>query len=103
MDNDAFRFLQEAAGKPDWTRTVTDGGEREILSLARDHGYGCGMDELKQVAREILKGTEGAKEVSRQDIKEASADSVGFERKGGYGSDSGFALMSGIAAAVLKK
>lgn len=103
MDNDAFRFLQEAAGKPDWTKTITDGGEKEILSLAHGHGYDCGMDDLKQVAREIIKGKEDAKEVSRQDIKDASAASVGFDQKGGYGSDSGFALMSGVAASVLKK
>lgn len=103
MDNDAFRFLQEAVGKPDWVSTITDGEADEIVALAEENGYKCGLDDLKKVAREIIKGTEDPKDVSGQDIKEASAASVGFDKRGGYGSDSGFALMSGVAASVLKK
>ncbi len=103
MDHDAFRFLQEAAGKPAWTSTITDGGPDEIVALAQENGYRFEMEDLKKVAREIIKGSDDPKDVSGQDIEEASAASVGFDKQGGYGSDSGFVLMSGIAASVLKK
>lgn len=101
--DEAFRFLQEAASKPDWTATIVNGGTDEILTLARENGYHCDLEGLKHVAREIIAGTDQPGAVSGQDIQEASARSVGFDKKGGYGSDSGFALMSGVAASILKK
>lgn len=103
MGNDAFRFLQEAVGKPDWTATIKDCGAEQIVSLAQENGYKCELEDLKKVAREIIKGTDEPEKVSEEEIEDASAASVGFNKRGGYGSDSGFALMSGLAAAVLEK
>lgn len=103
MSNEAFRFLQEAAGKPEWVSAIENGGSDEIVALAQENGYPCQMEDLKKAAAEIIQGSDKPDDVSRGEIEEAAAGSVGFDKRGGYGSDSGFAIMSGIAASLLKK
>lgn len=103
MNREAFHFLQEAVGKPGWIETITEGEGDKVVALARENGYQCDLNDLKKVAGEIVHGTGEPQDVSQGEIKEAEAGSVGFDKRGGYGSDSGFAMISGLAAALLKK
>lgn len=103
MARHAFHFLQEAAAKPDWAERIKEGTSADILALARENGYECEWADLQEVSRELIKGSDQPGKVPKRDVEEAAAASAGFDEKGGYGSDSGFALLSGIAAAVLKK
>lgn len=103
MAKQALHFLQQAAAKPDWAEKIKEASSSEILALARENGFECEWGDLEEVSREIIKGSDRPGSVSEPDLEEASAASTGFDERGGYGSDSGFALLSGIAAAVLKK
>lgn len=103
MESDSFRFLQEAVGKPEWVSTIEKGSGEDVVSLARENGYDLDLARLRSMAAELVHGTGEPGDVTKREIEEAAESSAGFSERGGYGSDSGFGLMSGLAAALLKK
>ena len=101
MEN-AYRFMQEAAAHQDWLEKIRESEPEGIIAFAREQGYPCEFADLRSVSLEVLKGAPD-EEVSLSEIEEAKSASVGGDENGGYGADSGFALISEVAAEILKK
>ena len=99
-DSPAAKFIAESVNHPEWLKTIEAGSAEAVVALAKEHGFGCSLDDLKQAARELLPDTK--KEDQQAEVDEASAGMSDFETDTGYGNDTGYAALYGVAGTILK-
>ena len=93
----AAKFIEESVNHPEWLKTIETGQADDVVALAGEHGFACSIDELRAAARDLLPGTPDKKE-----IDEAASGMSDFENDTGYGSDTGYAALYGVAGTILK-
>ena len=101
----AAKFIEESVNHPEWLKTIEAGPADAVVALAREHGFECSLDDLKQAARDLLPGSEdhgGVGAPDKKEIDEAAAGMSDFESDTGYGNDTGYAALYGVAGVILK-
>ena len=89
----AAKFIEESVNHPEWLKTIESGQADAVVALAKEHGFECSFDDLKQAAHEL---------VPDKQVDEAAAGLSDFENDAGYGNDTGYAALFGVAGAILK-
>ena len=86
-------------------KTIESGQVEAVLHLAKEHGFECSLDDLKQAAQELLPGSSkegGAGHADQKEIDEAASGMSELETDTGYGNDTGYAALYGVAGVILK-
>ena len=105
MSTPASQFIDESVKHPDWLRTIEGGQAQTIVQLANDQGFACSLEDLKRAASELLGGNKPAGaggEPSAKKIDEAASGLSDLEGESGYGDDTGYAALYGVAGMILK-
>ncbi len=98
----AAKFIEDAVNHPEWLKTIEAGPADAVVKLASENGYPCTLDELKAAAKAVI-GTEADKgEPSKEEVDEAASGMSDFENDTGYGGDTGYAALFGVAGVILK-
>ena len=71
-----------------------------VVSLAKKHGFEVSLEDLKSAAKELLGNGQG--EPSGKEIDEAASGMSDFQNDTGYGDDTGYAALYGVAGVILK-
>ena len=101
----AAKFIDASVNHPDWLRVIEAGPADAVLKLANENGFACSFDDLKQAARELLAGDEGKESQghpSKDEVDDAASGLSDLETETGYGDDTGYAALYGVAGAILK-
>ena len=101
----AAKFIEESVNHPEWLKTIEAGQPDAVLALAKEHGFECSLDDLKQAAQELLPGTPasgGEGHADKAEIDEAASGMSELETDTGYGNDTGYAALYGVAGIILK-
>ena len=101
----ASQFIELSVQHPDWLRTIEDGKAQAIVALANAQGFACSLENLKQAASDLLSANQpGGKERApdKKQIDEAASGLSDLEGESGYGDDTGYAALYGVAGAILK-
>lgn len=101
----AAKFIEESVNHPEWLKTIEAGQPGAIVALAKEHGFECSLDDLKKAARDLLPGhseQEDEAPPAKKEIDEAAAGMSDFESDTGYGNDTGYAALYGVAGVILK-
>ncbi len=105
MSSPSTQFIEDCVTHPEWLRVIEAGEAAAILELAKTHGYGCTLEELKESATELLSGGRQAVRGTRPDAAVIDAAASGLsdlESDAGYGDDTGYAALYGVAGSILK-
>ena len=104
MSTPASQFIDESVKHPDWLRIVEGGQPQAIVQLANEQGFQCSIEDLKRAASELLAGNQaaGQGEPDKQKIDEAASGLSDLEGESGYGDDTGYAALYGVAGMILK-
>ena len=94
----AAKFIEEAVNHPEWLKTIEGGQPDTVVALANEHGFACSFDDLKEAARGMLPGDAPDKE----EVDEAASGMSELESDTGYGNDTGYAALYGVAGTILK-
>ena len=98
----AAKFIEDAVSHPEWLKTIEAGPADAVVKLATDNGYPCTLDDLKTAAKAVI-GTEADKgEPTGKEIDEAASGMSDFQNDTGYGDDTGYAALFGVAGVILK-
>ncbi len=101
----ASRFITASIEHPTWLEVIQAGPGEAVVQLARDNGFECSLDDLKQAARELLPeghDAHGAGQPDAAEIDEAASGMSDLETDTGYGNDTGYAALFGVAGTILK-
>ena len=103
---EASKFIEEAVNHPDWLKTIETAKPDAIVGLAKENGFDCSMEDLKQAAKDLLSGNDQQKEKAghpnKQEVDEAAAGMSDFQNDTGYSNDTGYAVLYGVAGVILK-
>ena len=98
----AAKFIEDAVNHPEWLKTIEAGQADAVVKLATENGYQCSLDELKTAAKALI-GTEAdGGEPSGKEVDEAASGMSDFQNDTGYGDDTGYAALFGVAGMILK-
>ncbi len=98
-------FIEESVNHPDWLKVIEGGQADAIVKAAKDNGFDCSLDDLKAAAKDLLAGGEGKGEQNPPDqkkIDDAASGMSDLENDTGYGDDTGYAALYGVAGVILK-
>ena len=101
----AAKFIEDAVNHPEWLKTIEAGQAEAVVKLARDNGFECSLDDLKQAAKDLLAGTperEGQGHPDKKETDDAAAGMSDLANDTGYGNDTGYAALYGVAGVILK-
>lgn len=100
----AAKFIEESVNHPEWLKTIEAGQADAVVALAKEHGFECSLADLKQAAQELLPGKDGGGEgtANQTEIDEAASGMSELETDTGYGNDTGYAALYGVAGVILK-
>ncbi len=99
----ASKFIAESVNHPEWLKTIEAGQSEEIVKLAKAQGFEVSLDDLKTAAKELMTSNEAGKaEPSAKEIDEAASGMSDFQNDTGYGDDTGYAALYGVAGTILK-
>ena len=101
MASSASQFIDDSVKHPDWLRVIESGDSSQVVQLCKEQGYECSLVDLKQAAAELLKTSPDAGE-SNEKVNEAASGLSDLESESGYGDDTGYAALYGVAGAILK-
>ena len=101
----ASKFIAESVNHPEWLKTIEAGQPEAVVGLAKEKGFDVSLDDLKGAAKELLtsgqQGTE-KKYPTEKEIDEAASGMSDFQNDTGYGDDTGYAALYGVAGVILK-
>ncbi len=98
----AAEFIEDSVNHPEWLKTIEAGQSDVVVKLAADNGYACSLDDLKTAAKALI-GTEADQgEPSGKEVDEAASGMSDFQNDTGYGDDTGYAALFGVAGMILK-
>ena len=95
----AAKFIEESVNHPEWLKVIEAGQPDAVVALAKERGFECSLDDLKQAAQELLPGEGSA---DKEEIDEAASGMSELETDTGYGNDTGYAALYGVAGVILK-
>ncbi len=101
----AAKFIEDAVNHPEWLKTIETGQADAVVQLARDNGFECSLDDLKQAARDLLGGASaqgGEKQPDQKETDDAASGLSELANDTGYGNDTGYAALYGVAGVILK-
>ena len=100
----ASKFIEEAVNHPEWLKAIEAGPAEAVVKLANDHGFGVSLADLKGAANDLLVSNHpaGAAAASLEEIDEAASGMTDFQNDTGYGDDTGYAALYGVAGTILK-
>ena len=103
-NSQASKFIEESVNHPEWLKAIEAGPADAIVKLANDHGFSVSLDDLKGAANELLTSNApaGGETASKQEIDEAASGMTDFQNDTGYGDDTGYAALYGVAGTILK-
>ncbi len=102
MPSPASQFIDETVKHPDWLRIIETGESNQVVGLANEQGYQCSLADLKQAAAELLKTDAGGGGTDKGKVDDAASGLSDLEGEMGYGDDTGYAALYGVAGAILK-
>lgn len=94
----AAKFIEESVNHPEWLKTIETGKAEAVVALAKEHGFDCSLDDLKQAAQELLPGSQA----NEEEVDEAASGMSELKTDTGYGNDTGYAALYGVAGVILK-
>ena len=98
----AAKFIEDSVNHPEWLKTIEAGQSDAVVKLASENGYQCSLEDLKTAAKALV-GTEADQgEPSKQEVDEAASGMSDFQNDTGYGDDTGYAALFGVAGMILK-
>lgn len=97
----AAKFIEEAVNHPEWLKVIEAGPADAVVKLANEQGFATSLNDLKDAAKALLGGTE-QKEPSTKEVDEAVSGMSDFQNDTGYGDDTGYAALYGVAGTLLK-
>ena len=98
----AARFIEDSINHPEWLKTIEAGQADAVIKLAADNDYPCTLDDLKVAAKAIISTEADQGEPSKEEVDEAASGMSDFENDTGYGGDTGYAVLYGVAGMILK-
>ena len=100
----ASKFIEESVNHPEWLKAIEAGPADAIVKLANDQGFAVSLEDLKGAAKELLGGNAqaGSGEPSAKEVDEAASGMSDFQNDTGYGDDTGYAALYGVAGTILK-
>ncbi len=102
----ASKFIEESVNHPEWLKTIEAGPAEAIVSLAKEQGFDVTLNDLKDAAKELLTSNQpqgsATGEPSKETIDEAASGMSDFQNDTGYGDDTGYAALYGVAGVLLK-
>ena len=101
----AAKFIAAAVNHPEWLRVIEAGQPGAVVAVARENGFDCSLEDLKGAARELIAGNgaqAGRGSPSEAQIDEAASGLSDLENDTGYGDDTGYAALYGVAGVILK-
>ena len=101
----ASKFIEEAVNHPEWLKTIETGPAEAVVGVAKENGFDVSLDDLKGAAKELLGGMQQKgeqKDPSQSGIDEAASGMSDFQNDTGYGDDTGYAALYGVAGVILK-
>ena len=101
----ASKFIEDSVNHPEWLKVIEAGQSDAVVQLAKENGFECSFDDLKVAARDLLAGGEGKGGQNPPDekkIDEAASGMSTMENDTGYGDDTGYAALYGVAGVILK-
>ena len=104
-DSPAAKFIEDSINHSEWLKIIEAGPADAVVKLAGDNGYACTLNDLKEAARNLLAGSqkEGAEaQPSEAEVDEAASGMSDLESDTGYGDDTGYAALYGVAGVILK-
>ena len=102
-NSQASKFIEESVNHPEWLKTIEAGPADAVVSLAKEQGFDVSLDDLKAAASELLGGNQqGQGAPSQSQIDEAASGMSDFQNDTGYGDDTGYAALYGVAGVILK-
>ena len=101
MASPASQFIDESVKHPEWLRVVESGDSSKVIELAKEQGFDCSLEDLKEAAGQVLK-TSAGDGVNHDKIDEAASGLSDLDSESGYGDDTGYAALYGVAGAILK-
>ena len=104
-NSQASKFIEESVNHPEWLKTIETAQPEAVLSLAKENGFDVSLDDLKAAANEMLAGgRQGANQSNptEKEIDEAASGISDFQNDTGYGDDTGYAALYGVAGVILK-
>ena len=99
MPDSASRFIEESVKHSDWLKTIETGEADAVVRLANEQGFECSLEDLKQAAAQLLGGKDRP---DGKEIDEAASGMSDLESESGYGDDTGYAALYGVAGVILK-
>ena len=100
-ESPASKFIEEAVNHPEWLKTIEAGPADAVVKLAQDNGFETNLNDLKIAAKQLL-GNGSAIEPSKEAVDEAASGMSDFQNDTGYGDDTGYAALYGVAGTILK-
>ena len=104
-NSQASKFIEETVNHPDWLKTIESGQSEAVVDLAKANGFEVSLEELKTAASELLSSSQQGQnktEPTKQEIDEAASGLSDFQNDTGYGDDTGYAALYGVAGVILK-
>ena len=98
----AARFIEDSVNHPEWLKTIETGQADAVLKLAADQGYRCSLDDLKTAAKALVGNEADGGEPTQGEVDEAASGMSEFQNDTGYGDDTGYAALFGVAGMILK-
>lgn len=101
----ASQFIESSVNHTDWLKVIEAGQPDTIIKLANENGFACSLEDLKQAARDLLAGSqekEGKGHPDQKEVDDAAAGMSDLENDTGYGGDTGYAALYGVAGVILR-
>lgn len=101
----ASKFIEDSVNHPDWLKVIEGGPADAVLKLAKDNGFDCSWEDLQGAARDLIGGSqenEGQGHPDKKEIDDAASGMSDLSNDTGYGDDTGYAALYGVAGVILK-
>ena len=104
-NSQASKFIEESVNHPEWLKVIESAQSEAVVGLAKDNGFDVSIEELKAAASDLLSNSQQGQtktEPNQQLIDEAASGLSDFQNDTGYGDDTGYAALYGVAGIILK-
>lgn len=101
----ASKFIESSVNHSDWLKVIEGGQADAVIKLANENGFTCSLDELKQAAKDLLAGSQEKEHEghpSKEEVDAAASGMSDLSNDTGYGDDTGYAALYGVAGVILK-
>ena len=104
-NSQAAKFIEQSVNHPAWLKTIESAQGTAVVDLAKENGFDVTLEELKAAASELLSTNQQGQtkaQPSPAQIDEAASGLSDFQNDTGYGDDTGYAALYGVAGVILK-